>query len=300
MLLSTKELIYFQKTAEYENITTASEELHLVQPALSRSISNLENYLGVKIFDRVVRNISLNRYGKFVNYNADRILHELETMENELKVETGRQDKTVSVSLYAASSFLPELLADFKDLYPDVRIEIHQNYPDEDKTMQQNTDIAIFSNIIPIENDHTRTLLSEKLCLAVPDNHPYAKQESVDLSDFNEDGFISLGPRTSLRMITDAYCQIAGFSPNIVLESDSPQSVRSFIKGGLGIAFVPEITWSEVKGSHVQLLPIQKPECIRHICLTWKDEAYMSKTALILRDYIVDHFLDYASGKNRE
>ena len=272
MLLSTKELMYFQKTAEYENITKASEELHLVQPALSRSISNLETYLGVKLFDRVGRNITLNRYGRIVKYHADRILHELETMENELKVETGRQIKTVSVSLYAASSFLPELLADFKDRYPDVRIEIHQNHPDEEKALPQNTDISIFSTIIPIENDRTCTLLSENLCLALPETHPYASQKSVNLSDFNEDGFISLGPRTSLRTITDAYCQIAGFTPNIVLESDSPQSVRSFIKGGLGIAFVPEITWSEVKGSHVKLVPIKKPECIRHICLAWKDE----------------------------
>lgn len=58
-------LQYFKVVAKYENMSRAAEELHITQPALSKSISLLEQSLGVDLFDRQGRAIKLNRYGKF-------------------------------------------------------------------------------------------------------------------------------------------------------------------------------------------------------------------------------------------
>ena len=294
LYLSAKELHYFQKTAEYENITKAAEELHLVQPALSRSISNLEDYLGTKLFDRNGRNIALNDKGRIVKYHADRILKEIEAIEKELSDESELIEKTVTLSIYASSSFIPELLAGFKEENPDVRILVNQSRISAEN--EKETDLSIFSDIVPIENENTVPILSERLLLAIPDTHPLAGSKSVSLSDFKDEGFISLRLGAGLRDITDTYCLNAGFKPSIILESDSPQAVRAFIKAGLGIAFVPEITWREVRGKNIKLIPIKQPECVRHICLSWRDSEYLSSAAKKLKDFMILHFRDYAGN----
>ena len=66
-------LSYFLKVAEKEHITQAAEELHITQPALSRAISNLEQELGVKLFEREGKNISLNENGIILQSAAKRI-----------------------------------------------------------------------------------------------------------------------------------------------------------------------------------------------------------------------------------
>lgn len=58
-------LIYFKTVAHYENMSRAAEQLHITQPALSKSISQLEDSLGIQLFDRQGRTIRLNRYGRF-------------------------------------------------------------------------------------------------------------------------------------------------------------------------------------------------------------------------------------------
>ena len=126
-------LTYFKKVAELQHITRASEELHVAQPSLSRTISRLEKELGVQLFERSGKNIILNSYGEILLKHTNRILQELKDIEQEIGDAAGERSRTVTLSLYAASKLLPELVMAFKHEYPSIRLQIIQ----EDLTKNQ-------------------------------------------------------------------------------------------------------------------------------------------------------------------
>lgn len=287
-------LLYFQKIAEKQHLTRAAEELHISQPSLSRMMKTLEQELGVPVFERSGRNIVLTRYGEILLRHTRQIMAELDSAEKEITEMKGALQTTVRFSLFAASKLIPGFLMNFRQLHPEIHLEILQQKIDHENKKRNTVDLSLFSSIGPMDTDGCQTLLEEDILLAMPDSDPHAKDAAVELKDFSEAGFILLQTGKSLRAITDVYCHSAGFTPRISLESDSPDTVREFIRAGLGISFVPKITWHGVASDHVSLVPISSPMCRRCIILSWRQDIEDSPSAMLLRDYIIAHFAGYA------
>ena len=295
-------LKYFQKTAELQHLTKTAEQLHISQPSLSRTLKSLENELGVKCFDRKGRNIVLNQYGEVLLRHTERIMQEIEDIQKEISDMKEREGMNVSLYLYAASTLISSLLMAFHKEYPDIHFFIVQQQTEmEEKT--PTADLSLFSSMYPMDNDHTVTLLEEELLVAMPQDSPYANQDEITLSELSEMGFICLPKGRSLRNITDYYCQMAGFVPHIALESDNPETAREFIHTGLGVALIPCVTWHTVQSENITLKHIASPKCYRYICLSWKKDAYLSPAAQKLRDYLLQHFHEFAAtsmGENEQ
>lgn len=289
-------LSYFQKIAEKKHLTKAAEELHISQPSLSRTMKSLEQTVGAPLFDRNGRNLSLTRYGEILLTHTERIMEELTEAEREINETKGARQSTVRFSLFAATKILPGFLMNFRNLHPGIHLELLQQQVTHDKKQASAVDLSLFASLTPMDNDCSRTLLEEEILLAVPDTDPHAGDAAVSLRDFTEAGFISLQTGKSLRSITDVYCHSAGFTPRIALESDSPDTVREFIRAGLGVSFVPKITWHGVASEHISLIPIISPTCRRSIILSWRPDIKNSPSAVLLRDYIIAHFAAYAAA----
>ena len=135
------------------------------------------------------------------------------------------------------------------------------------------------------------TLLEEEILLAVPIDHPFASRGSVRLEELASESFISLQNGKGLREITNYYCEIAGFKPDIILDSDDPTTVRGLISAGLGVAFLPAITWrGNMDSNHIKLLSISNIDCKRYINISWKEETYRSNASKLICNYIIDFF----------
>ena len=100
----------------------------------------------------------------------------------------------------------------------------------------------------------TSQVFRERICLAIPKEQ--AKGKSVCLADFADAPFVCLAGTRGFRGVCDELCLKAGFAPNVVFESDSPDVVRKFIALGLGVGFWPERSWGALEGSDVVLAPI--------------------------------------------
>lgn len=282
-------LTFFKKAADLQHITKAAEELHVAQPSLSRTIAHLEKELGVRLFERTGKNIYLNQYGAILLRHTNRILQEMQDIEKEIHDALEDTPSTVTLSLYAASKMLPGLFTAFQKEYPSIRLKISQHgifgAPHEE------SDLSISSSSQPASAPNTVTLFEEEILLAVPKRHPISSAPSVDLRQAADLEFICLQPGRSLRSITDTLCQLAGFKPHVILETDSPETVRSLIEAGIGVAFIPAITWSELKTSSISLLHISVPQhCRRFINLSWRTSGYLSPAAILFRGFIQDYF----------
>jgi len=283
------QLKHFQTLAKLQNMTHAANALHIAQPALSRTLRVLERELGLQLFDRIGKHIYLNEYGNILLRHTNVILQELSDTEWELQKEKGNLNQRVSISMHAGSKLLPDLIRGFRRRYPDISLQIVQQGT-LDEALEK-SDITVYSSLEPVQGKNRLTLMEEEICLAMPINNPMSELESINLSDVAYEPFICLYKGKGLRTVTDEFCNAAGFAPNIVLESDSPSTVRDLIALGVGLSFVPMISWNDMEcGSAIKLMKIGEPKCRRYLIMAWRSNHYVSRASVMLQKYLTEFF----------
>ena len=283
-------LKYFAKIAEYENMTRAAGELHIAQSALSRVLSGLEKEFGVKLFQRDGRHLRLNENGRILLHCSRDVFQRLDDMHKELSdANDMNHGQTITIVVRVASKFLPAIISGFSQQHENVRIVIIQN-ADYGNGEKRHWDLLLDAARQKEEDDDTVCVLREEIRLALPKNHPLASRPSIALHEVAEESFLGMQKGSSMNEIATYYCQQAGFTPNVILESDNPATMRGLMRLGLGIAFNPIVTWKEVSEGEICLVPISGVDCCRYIHLKLHPGVYHSRAVMAFRAYLIDFF----------
>lgn len=282
------QLEQFMAAAELSHITKAARKLSISQPALSKNIHALEREIGYPLFDHVGKNIRLNKNGEILLKYVREIFRSIDNAGKELKDYNDGSDCSLSLYVKAASRLLPDILRSYTGICPGIRFSVSQFH--DESAARPDCDFTIESSLTRADGPESCTLLKENILVALPAGHPLSGGPSVSLGDLQDEPFISLQKGMGLSSITDYYCHLCGFSPNIVFESDSPSTLREMIQLGLGIAFIPELTWPGLDDGSIRLLPIRNMKCIRYINLLWNSRQYHPTAAWGFRDYLIQYF----------
>lgn len=282
------QLEQFMAAAELSHITKAARKLSISQPALSKNIHALEREIGYPLFDHVGKNIRLNKNGEILLKYVREIFCSIDNAGKELKDYNDGSDCSLSLYVKAASRLLPDILRSYTGICPGIRFSVSQFH--DESAGRPDCDFTIESSLTRADGPESCTLLKENILVALPAGHPLSGGPSVSLGDLQAEPFISLQKGMGLSSITDYYCHLCGFSPNIVFESDSPSTLREMIQLGLGIAFIPELTWPGLDDGSIRLLPVRNMKCIRYINLLWNSRQYHSTAVWDFRDYLIQYF----------
>lgn len=282
------QLRYFKKIAELENVSKASQELMVAQPALSKTIKQLETELDVQLFDRAGKRIYLNDNGRILLKHTDCILSHLKDAVAEINDYNERVSGSITISMQAATRMLPQILLGFKQLYPAAKIIVKKL--DDDTPSCENCDLHIFSSRLPVENSNTYTLLKEDCLLGMSPNHRLANAAHIDMIDLKDEDFIIIQNRKSLSDTTNEFCREAGFLPNVVLECDHQSAIFTLIENNIGIAFIPSKTWLTNSNHNLVFHAIRNKLCSRYINVSWGENTYHSKLACLFREYLISFF----------
>ena len=266
-IMELLQLRYFLVAAQYQHMTKAAEHLQIAQPALSQAIHRLEAELGVPLFERKNRSIELKE----------------------------ASTHTVHLRLLSASALITNKIIAYRNLRPDVNFQLYQTPGQEG-----DYDVCVTArraDTAPKENDPATIMLEEDLYLAVPVHSPYGSRESIRLTDTKDADYICLGGSKPIRQITNSYFMEAGFSPHIIFESDTTESVRNLIAAGMGIGFWPACSWGPLTSNFgsspghfpVKLLPITDQKCRRQIILTCSEKGKNSTIVKDFCNYLVEH-----------
>ena len=262
--MDIQKLKYFYTTAQLEHVTRASEVLHISQPSLTQAIHSLEDELGIPLFERQGRKVTLTEFGKRLKQRLDVLLPEFDNLAIEMQQLKESVTKTVKLNILAASSFVINTIMDYKKKNPDVIFDFEQN------ELKYDCDILISTNGLHTDSSKKymrRCVKKEKIYLAVPNDSRYAKAVSVELGDVKNESFIMLSSTRLFGAICNKFCSIAGFCPKILFESDSPTAVQNIISMGAGIAFWPEYSWGKLHNKNLKLLSISNPICERDLII---------------------------------
>ena len=265
--MELSQLRYFLTAARHEHMTNAARELHIAQPALTKSIHRLEEELGVPLFYASGRNIKLTSYGSYLMTRMEPLLAEIQSVPSDIRQMAEKENTTIHMNVSSASMIIMDTIVSYKRIHPTVHFQVFQS------DSNQLCDIRITARRSQrnqqIVNTGSQTyIFPERIFLAVPLSPKYADLTEIPLSMVKNEGFASLAGSKALRLITDQICDESGFSPQIVFESENPVAVRNFIEAGLGIGFWPEFSWGPCKSDELMLLPIQHPNCQRDILIS--------------------------------
>ncbi|HWL22910.1 MAG TPA: LysR substrate-binding domain-containing protein [Ureibacillus sp.] len=285
-------LVYFQTVAKYENMSRASEQLHISQPALSKSISLLEESLGVHLFDRYGRSIKLNRYGKFFLERTEIILKEYERMREDLQsmVAPGFGEVSLGFMHTLGLEVIPLLMTDVKKVFPKMKFQLTQSNSSVlmNKLENGELDLCLISSLETNSDVMWEKLWDEELFLIVPEKHSLSHKKSVKVHEFAQYPFISIKKGNSLRQSVDELFKNEGYHLNVAFEGEEVHTVAGLVESGLGVSLIPKIKGIEQYKLH--LIHVDSKECRREIGLAYVEHRYLSEATIRFADYIRTYF----------
>lgn len=257
-------LRYFYEAAKCQHITNAADNLHIAQPALTKSIKSLEEELGVKLFYKYGRGVRLTEYGEFLKDKIEPIIKQLDVLPVAIKNFTDLNENTVSINVLAASTVTTDIIIKFKKTHPNVMFKMTRKEEETHADIEILTNAKTHDHIIDVKKE---AIIEEKIYVAVPIDSPQAQNDEINLSELRSCEFIALSGSRRFRPLCDAYCEYAGFKPQVTFESDSLIAVKNLIVAGVGVAFWPEFSWGKITHENIKLLNIVNPDCKREIIL---------------------------------
>ena len=287
--MTLTQVLYALAVAKYLNFSRAADSLFVSQPALSLQIKNLENELGASLFDRSGRRMHLNENGRILLRYSRQILASIQDAKNEIAAQKSGAETCIRLCVHSATALIPQLLMDFRKVCPQVRFEIVQRMfqGTEQPEYDMLIDSIVCDEVLP---RNSCVLIQEDAMLAVREDHPLARRDSVALADIREESFVSLRRDRPWARIIQKACNEVNFAPCIVAESDNPITLCDFVRCGLGVCFLPSRTGLPPMGDGIVLVPLADFAYTRHLYLHWCYNAYLPPHVAAFRDFATDWF----------
>lgn len=269
-LMELRQIKYFLAVAKQEHVTEAAHSLHVAQSAISRQIANLENELGVKLFEREGRNVKLTQIGRIFMEHIEVAMIEFEKAVQTVEEHLNPKKGTIRIGFpnSLATKTLPMVISAFRDEHPDIGFQLWQGSNQDLKRMvlKGEIDLAFISPVPKNEEDlNSNIFFTENMMALVGENHPLAERKAIRLSDLRNESFVIFRQGFALRDIIFNACKQMGFTPRIAFEGEDIDTIKSLVAAGLGVSILPEISLADSLSREVVSLPISEPIITRTV-----------------------------------
>ena len=256
-------LRYFLTVVREESITKAAEVLHITQPTLSRQLSQMEEEVGVKLFERGSRRITLTNEGILLRRRAEEILQLVDKTEKELIEQEEQVEGRISIGCGEISSvqLLPELFRTFRNKHPRVQFDLFTATADLVKEQMDKglLDLGLLLEPVDMEKyDFIRLDMKENWVVQMRPDDPLAQKQSVTAKDLSLLPLIlprRMGVQNELASWFGDYYE----KLNVVFTSNLSTNAALMVSNGLAYALVIEGAmpfWDESKITYRPLTPV--------------------------------------------
>lgn len=296
--MTLRQIRYFIAVAETGSISAAAHAVFISQSTLTLAIQQLEQEVGVSLFSRHAKGMTLTHQGHQFLRQSHIILATVDNAKRMLQQATDEVEGQliIGVTTLVAGYYLADLLTRFKRAYPNVEISVIEDERAyiEHLLISGEIDVAvlILSNLEDRHALQTEVLTRSPHRLWLPAQHPLLDHDSIALADVAREPLIQLNIDEMDRNAQRIWCG-AGLQPRISLRTASTESVRSLVAAGLGLSIQPDMTyrpWS-LEGDIIEARPLADLNQSLDVGLAWR-----RGTA---RPALVDPFLCVAREKPR-
>ncbi len=288
-------LRYFLAVARTGSFSRAAREMHVTQPTVSSGVGGLERTLGVRLFNRGSRHVSLTMEGRALVSYGMQIQDLVEEAEEKLKrrdVLPGEGFQFGAIDA-AVTYLLPDILKAYMRAYPEVALSVQvapSRYLVEDLLLNR-SEFAVISLPFSHPKVQTVSIYRDSMPLVVGAAHRFADCASVTLAEVVQEPLILFHADSVSRKIVDERFAEAGVSPGVVMEMRSPEAMRKLVEVGVGISFLPALTVRESLASGaLRAVRVEGVAFSREVGVAWRGGRYFGPAIRHLLDAIFERY----------
>lgn len=286
--MTLNQILYFQKVARLENYHQASEELYISQPSLSRSIAALEEELGVILFEKKGRGITLTKAGKVFLEHADKIAADCDVAVSkmqEISTDGGKID--IGFIFPLAGHYIPHNVRQFlnQEENKNVIFNFWQNHTPAivEKVRSGELDIG-FGGFMKEPDMEFYPLSAQELVIITPKDHPLAQMDEVPLEELGNYPVIGYEKQSWMGTYARQLFKKKEIHTNIVVECPDEYSLVSLVRENFGVALMPRTDILDIDMG-VKICKIKGPKIYRQVFMFWLRDRYKLPA--------VDRFIKY-------
>ena len=293
-MINLTNLYYFKVVAERENMTKAAEQLFISQPALSKAILNLEQSLGVTLFERTKGRIRLSAIGRTYYGYISSAFSAIEAGNEKLEELKNEANDRVSIASPVGDLLNSMILGFMQEVCANVQINQFLYAPHEAEKMLMEGRLDFVITPITMESneiEHTKWM-EEEIVLVVSRDHPLAGKGCARLWDVRNDSFLVNEASFDKKIVT-VHCELAGFTPTIALYSNENSVIHRALQQNLGVSLVPgNVLLRDGARAMEGLVPlrISDVKIVRMIGMATRKDAILSPNAQKLVRYAGKYF----------
>lgn len=281
----------FLSIAERGSFQRAAAHLNLSQTAISHRMRKLEDDLGLKLFARTTREVTLTRAGIELLPIARKALAELEQSFDDLKQQGAKRRERLDIACLPvfAINYLPPILGRFHKSQPGVQVRIFETPSAAIAELVQSGDVEFGLGVVPTHrwDLDVEPISDAPLALACSSRHPFAKKRSVSWAELRGLPLIRVGTRTAIRPMIDDALSEARLTLNWQYEVQHVESAVHLVQAGLAHAIVPSVDVSLHRGRGLVAIPIRAPRLSCSYGLLARRGIPLSPPGVWLRGFLV-------------
>lgn len=291
MHLTLRQLKVFEAVARHLNYTRAAEALHLTQPAVSMQVKQLEESLGVALFEQLGKRVHLTETGQEVLAYARSVNQQLDELESVLNRIKGLSGGRLRISVATtANYFIPTLLGRFSRRYPDVTVSLDvTNRETLLRQLNENTVDLVIMGQPPAEADvEAEPFLDNPLVVVAPPEHPLAGKKRIPLKRLQEEIFLVRESGSGTRIAMERFFSERSMKLRTGMEVGSNEAIKQSVQAGLGLGLLSRATIEqELTLKRLVVLDIEDFPIMRHWFVVHRQGKRLSAAADAFKRFVL-------------
>jgi len=266
--VTLRQMRVFASVARHLSFARAAEELNLTPPAVSMQIKELEEEVGMPVFDRTSRKVSLTMVGEHLLAHTRRVLSTMRDAEDLVARFRGLKTGPLDVGMVStAKYFLPRLLAQFRDAHPgiEIRLQVCDNREQIVTLMQQGAvELAVMGRAPKGWPTRAEPFALHPHVLLTATDHPFTQLAHVPAQALADEAFIVREPGSGTRAALDEYLHAHRLTPRVAMQMSSNEAIKQAVMCGMGVALLSahtvglELEHKLIATPHVEGLPVMR------------------------------------------
>lgn len=285
------QLEIFLCVAEEKSFSRAADKMLRTQPALSIAIKRLEEELGETLFDRSSKSGTLTEAGHILLSYAQRMINLREEARDSIAELRGMYRGRLTIGANESTSLylLPELLLDYRKLYPNIKIEVFRNVSERIPTevLERNLDFGFLSYDPKNPQLQSIELNRDELVLVVPPGHRFVDRRQVTVKELGEEQFVAHNVKTPARTRIFELFARHDTPLNICIELATLETIKAFVELEAGIAILPRLAVrDELIAGRLVEVPVKGMKIDKVVRLVFRRENTLSHAAKCFLDLV--------------
>ena len=278
--MTLRHLRVFLAVYQTQNVTRAAERLHMTQPTVTRAVQELERYYGVRLFERINRQL----YARAVH-----IVGSFDRMEKELKNWDEFGLLRIGATPTLASVLLPKTLMTFEKKHPKLRVRcsVENGTHLQEALADDRLDFALIEGEVAAEHLHAEPFSEDRLILLLPPDDPRRNAPALTLRELAESPLLLREKGSMGRSFLDRVFAAHDLPLEPLMESISTHAIIQAVHAGLGISFLPQrLIRHSVESGFVATRAVDDEPFVRRNFAVWHEDKFLTRSAReLLEDF---------------